>query len=400
MSSSSLPESGTRTPPPASAPFKSSPVGKVQPYFIQHKRDQVQKFDVNVQQLETLTPKKFLECLGVSDNVLTPNISDSHYEFSINGFLPLANGIAQSIKARREHHLLCIYLFLTTHDLSLDFPNDDKLLVFKDTEYKTPNGQVTGTKCRPDITAVFEKDWIEDHYTDWALIRLAGERASSGKSFDTQKKNAATYLHYLLLARPDFLVAQSLLTTKNGVVFFVGIGGVGIQQLEINWSDENLYKFIYAFIYRLYDPSHFADPSYTRTGFDKETSEATYTVRFKTKECPNFRLIHARNPFATRTHVLSNPSLTQGGDRPPTVLKEQLCRTGRRFDELTILTKIHRLMNVPGVVEAVGGEIIPALLSPGREKHRLGLRQTGSPFTSIPTAKIMLETLFDLLEGI
>jgi hypothetical protein len=82
------------------------------------------------------------------------------------------------------------------------------------------------------------------------------------------------------------------------------------------------------------------------------------------------------------------------------VLKEQLCRTGRRFDELTILTKIHQPINVPGVVEAVGGEIIKASLSPGREKHCLGLRQTGSPFTSIGTAKQMLETLFDLLEGI
>jgi hypothetical protein len=82
------------------------------------------------------------------------------------------------------------------------------------------------------------------------------------------------------------------------------------------------------------------------------------------------------------------------------VLKDQLCRNGRRFSELTILTKIHQPTIVPGVVEAVDGEIIPALLSPGREKHRLVLRQMGSPFMSIPTAKIMLETLFDLLEGI
>ena len=399
MSSSSLPESGTRTPPPASAPFKSSPVGKIQPYFIQHKRDQVQKFDVNVQQLEPLTPEKFLKCLDVSDDVLTSHISDSCHDFSMNGFLPLANGIAQSIKARGEHHLLCIYLFLTTHDLSLDFPNDDKLLVFKDTEHKTPNGHVTGTKCRPDITAAFEKDWIKDRCTDWALIHLAGERASSSKSFDTKKKNAATYLHYLLLARPDFLVAQSLLTFNSGVVFLLGIGGVGIQQLEVQWSDENLYKFLYAFIYRLYDPSHFADLSYTRTGFDKETSEAIYTVHFKTKECPNFRPIHARNPFAARTHVLSNSSPTQGA-MAPTVLKEQLCRAGRRFNELSILTKIHQSTNVPGVVEALDGEIIAAPLSPGREKHRLGLRQTGLPFTSIRTAKKMLEMLFDLLEGI
>jgi len=80
-------------------------------------------------------------------------------------------------------------------------------LVFKDAGNKTPNGHVTGTRCRPDITAAFEKDWITDDSTDWALIRLAGERASGGNNFETQKKNAATYLHYLLLARPDFLVA-------------------------------------------------------------------------------------------------------------------------------------------------------------------------------------------------
>jgi hypothetical protein len=272
--------------------------------------------------------------------------------------------------------------------------------VFKDTEYKTPNGHVTGTRCRPDITAAFEEDWITDDRTNWALIRLAGEKASKGKSFETQMKNAATYLHYLLLARPDLLVAQGLLTTTSAVIFLVGTGGVGIRQLKVDWGNKNLYKFLYAFIYRLHHPSHFADSSYTRTGFNKETSEATYTVCFKKKEYPDFRTIHARNPFATRTHVLSNPSLTRGDDRPPTVFKEQLCRTGRRFDELKILTKIHRVKNVPGVVEAVDGEIIEAPLSPGREKHLLGLRQTGSPFTSIRTAKKMLETLFDLLEGI
>ena len=403
MSSSSLPESGTRTPPPASAPVKSSPVGKVPPYFIQDKRDQVQAFDENVQQLEGFTPEQFLECLRVSEINRIPDskinqIPDSPDSFSIDGFCSLANDIARSIKAKREHHLLCIYLSLTTHDFSLDFPNDDNLLVFKDTGNKTPSGHVSGTKCRPDITAAFEKDWITVDSTDWALIRLAGEMASKGKNLDTQKKNAATYLHYLLLARPDFLVAQGLLTTTSAVIFLVGIGGVGIRQLKVEWHNKNLYKFLYVFIYRLYDPSHFADPSYTRT-FNKETSEAIYTVHIKMKEYPNFRTVHARNPFTTRTHVLSNPP-TEGDDRFLTVFKDQLCRTGRRFNERTILTKIHQPMNVPGVIEAVDGEIIAAPLSPGREKHLLGLRQAGSPFTSIPTAKKILETLFDLLEGI
>jgi len=88
-----------------------------------------------------------------------------------------------------------------------------------------------------------------------------------------------------------------------------------------------------------------------------------------------------------------------GPERRLTVLKEQLRSTGRRFDEGTILTKIHKQRRVPGVVEAVEIEVIEAPLSPKKEKHRLGLRQMGSPFRSIPTAKKMLETLFDLLEG-
>ena len=214
-----------------------------------------------------------------------------------------------------------------THDFSLDFPNSD-LLVFKDTGNKTPNRCIMGTKCRPDITAAFEKDWITDDYMDWALIRLMGE-TSKGKPREIQMKNVAMYLHYLLLARPNFLVAQGLLITMRSVMFLMGTGGVGVQQLKVNWEDKDLHKFIYAFIYRLYDPSHFADPSYVRTRFNKETYEASYTVDFSTKKFPGFRTIHAKNPFTTRTHVISNPSLTQGADRSPTVIKEQLCRTGR-----------------------------------------------------------------------
>lgn len=39
-----------------------------------------------------------------------------------------------------------------------------------------PDGHVTDTKHRPDITAAFErdwgswKDWVKNDYSDWALI--------------------------------------------------------------------------------------------------------------------------------------------------------------------------------------------------------------------------------------
>jgi hypothetical protein len=71
-----------------------------------------------------------------------------------------------------------------------------------------------------------------------------GERASKGKFLDAQKKNVATYLHYLLLARPNFLVAQGLLTTESKVMFLVGIGSISIWQLKVKWHNKNLYKVI------------------------------------------------------------------------------------------------------------------------------------------------------------
>ena len=63
--------------------------------------------------------------------------------------------------------------------------------------------------------------------------------------------------------------------------------------------------------------------------------------------------------------------------------------------------QIHGPEKVPGVVEAVYHEVIKIRrdFCPSREKHRLGLRQMGKPFTSIPTVAQMLEIVFDILEG-
>jgi len=112
------------------------------------------------------------------------------------------------------------------------------------------------------------------------------------------------------------------------------------------------------------------------------------------------QLFFASSPFGTRTHVLTNPSSeVQVNGRALTVLKDQLCRSDTRFDEQSILNHIHQPVRVPGVVEAVHSQIIETPLTDGRQKHRLGLRQSGSPFMSIPTVRKVLETLFDVLEG-
>jgi hypothetical protein len=287
---------------------------------------------------------------------------------------------------------------LTTWFFTLGFGKAD-LLVFKDTSNKAPKGHPTGTTCKPDFIAAFHSNWRGD--IAWPFVRLTGQKASAGEPSKSQALHAISYLHYLLLARPDLHVAQGLLTSNSKIMFLLGTGGVGVQKFSVKWDDKDLYRLLVVFTYRLYEPAGFADPSYIQTDFDKETSGAMYTIRIKpqgsTQEiiCSGFNHIYARNPFATRTHVFSNPNFKV---KDVVVIKDQLCRVGRRFDELEILKRVHESGRVPGVVNAEYGEVVTK--GEGRWKRRLGFSESGSPFTSIPTPRKMLETLFDLLEGI
>jgi hypothetical protein len=221
-------------------------------------------------------------------------------------------------------------------------------------------------------------------------------------------------LHYLLLARPELHVAQGLLTSDSGVTFLFGIGGLGIRKFAIPWSND-LDRLMYAFLYRLYDPGYFADSSYTMV-HNLEKNLVTYTVQITVstevagaKEiiCPDLLPIYASSPFGTRTHILSNPdSEVKVNGKTLTVVKDQLCRVGTRFDEHSILERIHKPENVPGVVEAVYHHVhavyhhvLAVPFCKLREKHRMGLRQVGMPFATIPTVQQMLEIVFDTLEG-
>ncbi|KAF8341443.1 uncharacterized protein EI90DRAFT_2965802 [Cantharellus anzutake] len=273
------------------------------------------------------------------------------------------------------------------------------LLVFKFTENKTHCGHVTDTGCKPDYTAAFESDWDPDGTTLWPYIQFAGEKASGGKSRDSQEKQAISYLHYLLLARPELYVAQGLLASNKSLLFLFGIGGDGIRSFELGWGDEHLPQLMFAMIYRLYKPGHFVDVKYTKC--PRVDNFVPYTVHIPGEDtiiCHNFLPISASNPFQTRTHVLSNPNsevMVQG--KPLKVLKDQLCRVGTRFNEHMILSMIG---SVPGVVEMVYHRVfdIPLPLSSSRRKYLTGLHQFGKPFTSIPTLQAMLEAAYDILE--
>ncbi|KAH9975772.1 hypothetical protein BGW80DRAFT_63086 [Lactifluus volemus] len=321
---------------------------------------------------------EFLVSLDLPNYQLPRRAAWSAENWSDENFIHLANDIAKDVRNRVKNA-------------------NDHLLVFMDTEHnKTLKEHITGTMCRPDIIAAFDCDLQGD--IAWSCVRLVGEKASAGGSSKDQVKHANTYLYYLLLARPDLHIAQGLFTSKSGIIFLLGIGGIGVQTLSVTWNDETLPRLLHAFIYRLYDPAHFADGTY----IEMDKSSGAYTICITPSQgsvpmiCLGFCHIYAGNPFSTRTHVLSNAKPTV---LALAVIKEQLCQDRRRFDELEILQKVHQPVRVPGVVQGVYGEVVTTPQSvEGRCKRRLGLSESGLPFTSIPTPRKMLETLFDLLE--
>ena len=205
-----------------------------------------------------------------------------------------------------EHYLFLYLVFLPTYHFHfLDFPERDTL-VFRNTEHKSPLGHVTDTACRPDITAALEGHW-KDGAVHWPFICLAGETASAGES---RADHISTTCFWL----------DPTSTLPKGSHSFLGFAAK-VQYTAIRCHDQDLNKLLYPFIYRLYKPGHFADPSYIKTEFDEETT-ARYTIKIAypggTKECPGFYSIYAtvctscerisaRYLFATRTHVLSNP---------------------------------------------------------------------------------------------
>jgi hypothetical protein len=378
-------------------------VVRVSKYCDERIRNQYFHYDAEIHE-----PEPFKSQLAFMQFLKTQHIQPQRAAspFTFTTFIEVANDMAKSMKDTRKHFLSLFYFALSTW-IYTDFAREP-LLVFHGTGNKAPCGHVSGSQCKPDITAAFDIHWQEDK-TSWPCLRFAGQQVSKGKSKEFQKEQAVSYLHYLLLARPDLRVAQGMLTSRKGVTFLLGIEGDGIRSLLVTWKSSNLPELMYAFIYRLYRPEHFADPSY-KLKADVANNSVEYSIRISspqmdTIECPGFSPLFASNPFETRTHVLSNPlSEVKVNNKNLTMIKDQLCRVNSRFDERSILDRIHQTVKVPGVVEVVHSEIIetpsmPKALSEGRRKHRMGLRQSGNPFMSIPTVRILLETLFDVLEG-
>jgi hypothetical protein len=162
-----------------------------------------------------------------------------------------------------------------------------------------------------------------------------------------QKKQVYSYMYYLLLARPDLHVVQGMLASEKEVKFLFGIGGFGIRAFTFIWETKDLHRLMYAFIYRLYDPGHFADSSYLEKVPNLEDSKAIYTVRvtevnggMRTESrrhqqrlpSPLIESIHATDMFSITLHQEQGSILVYKTNQPYPEMREHTAHPARGPD--------------------------------------------------------------------
>ena len=173
---------------------------------------------------------------------------------------------------------------------------------------------------------------------------------------------------------------------------------------------------IYAFVKRLYNPlPSMIDPTIKRR---KDLTRIQNSLpglwvfdimltipHSQSVECVGYRIGNALGCVGRRTHIFVNnvnPIILNGV--AITIIKDQYCDPGHRFNESEVLSHVHAEEEIPGVVHMAHSEDVKRddgtpVCSGGRYKKRIGLVEYGKPFMDLKTPLKALEAIYDLLES-
>ena len=209
-------------------------------------------------------------------------------------------------------------------------------------------------------------------------------------------------------ARPDRVSIQGFYTDVEGVVLILSSAD-GVQKSpKLNLKDAAQYQLLYAFVRRLYDllPS-MVDPTMKRR---RQNSLWVFDIMLTiphspSVECVGYRIEKALGCVGRRTHTFVNnvnPIILNGVTI--TVIKDQYCYRGHRFNESEVLSHVHAEEEIPGVVHMAHSEDVKRdddtpVCSGVRYKKRIGLVEYGKPFMDLKTPLEALEAIYDLLES-
>jgi hypothetical protein len=268
-----------------------------------------------------------------------------------------------------------------------------------------PTGHPTGPLARPDII-IFREGFLVNRDKDkvfWGAVEMAIEFHSEGKTYEVRQKQAATYVLYLLEARPDLVSALGLLVEPKHLEFFF-CNANGIKVLSL--SDEDHYLQVLSAVVEYLNDGQ-------TTNLDSRLSRAGHSDLFDVSvpnsspslgdseggwtQFKNCTLRYSHDPFGRRPNVF----ITQRGNpvHLTRVIKDQYIRKGRRWTEKEILDKIHARGTYPAVVRMRFAGTIPGAECGDRIRVRIALQDIGTDFLSLETPRDVIYALYDLLEG-
>jgi hypothetical protein len=266
-------------------------------------------------------------------------------------------------------------------------------------------GHPTGPLARPDI-AIFREGFSVSQDKDkvfWGSIEMAIEFHSAEKTPEERLSQAATYVLYLLEARPDLVSALGLLVEPKHLDFlFCNADGIKILRLS---DEEHYLQVLSAVVQYLNDgQTKNLDSTLSRTWctdrFDVSVPNGRTSLGDSEGELTQFKnctLCYSRNPFGRRPNVFT----TESGNQVHAirVIKDQYIRKGRRWTEKEILDKIHTSGTYPAVVRMCFAGTIPNAGCGDRIRVRMALQDYGTDFLSLKTPRDAIYALYDLLEG-
>ncbi|KAJ8469668.1 hypothetical protein ONZ45_g16818 [Pleurotus djamor] len=357
--------------------------------YAEHNRAEVS--EINIQFNTHVAEINYDEALG--ENGLLSFAPEDHFvgtfteedmpantALNPDGFVDLMNAISQKVQKEIDH---------------------DRFLRFANVGHQPQANHVTQTMSKADVVSAFVNEWTTPYTkVPWPAMESAGEIASKGTPPPEQVRQGLAYLQYLILARPDRHIVQGYFVNRERVDLNFAISGVGIRILCLPWDSSQLLDMLYRFIFRLYKPGRFADPSCQR-----DDGKLTYTLSIHRKPVgalveveekhSGYELIYASAPFNTRTNVFLNDTAPE-----IPVFKDQYSREGTAKHEYDMLELVHKEARMVGVVWPVHHEMltVPAPVREKRDKSRLAMHQRGYTFMKIRTPGLALRVLYDALE--
>jgi hypothetical protein len=266
-------------------------------------------------------------------------------------------------------------------------------------------GHPRGTKARPDAI-ILRRDYSRSEDEDklsWGLIEMAIGYHSSGKTHERCLKKVATYVMYLLEARPDLVSALGLLVERDHIDFFF----CNVEEINrLSLSKEEDYIPLLSAVMKYLNGGQ-------KKNLDSTLSRVPGTVLFDVSvpngstslgavggpqtTYPSCSLRYAHDPFGRRPSVfIYEPKNNVAAIR---VIKDQYIKKNRRWTEKDILDKIHADGTYPAVVRmCIFGKITEATCG-DRIRVRICLQDYGTDFLSLKTPRDVVYAPYDLLEG-